>query len=137
MRAGEVEEKYLDVLQNIESSIISVYNKHPEMTDWNVEKVLDTLIRAYQDEQNGRAPLVPTFSELDNELYITVKAVCNWRVGRDVLMDDDGNEAGPEITPINLDEMVTCLKRLRLSLKRWNKQGGRRGYLDYIRRFLR
>ncbi len=41
---------------------------------------------------------------------------------------------GPE--PIPLEVLVTCLKRIRKSIKFWSKQGGRRGYLNYVDGFI-
>jgi hypothetical protein len=38
--------------------------------------------------------------------------------------------------PITLDEMIACLKRVRRSVKRWTKEGGRRGYLDFVDGFF-
>ncbi|HEU5100807.1 MAG TPA: hypothetical protein VFU22_17380 [Roseiflexaceae bacterium] len=41
-----------------------------------------------------------------------------------------------EIEPKTLDQIVACLKRVRASVKRWHKAGGRRGYLDFVGRFI-
>ena len=30
-----------------------------------------------------------------------------------------------------------CLKRIRKSVQRWNKEGGRQGYLTFVGRFVR
>jgi hypothetical protein len=40
------------------------------------------------------------------------------------------------IEPVSHDILITCLKRIRKSVRYWNKQGGRRGYLAYVREFL-
>jgi hypothetical protein len=39
--------------------------------------------------------------------------------------------------PKTLDEIVACLKRVRTSVKRWHKSGGRRGYLDFVSQYIR
>ena len=33
-------------------------------------------------------------------------------------------------------EILLCLKRLKSSIRLWNGEGGRQGYLTYIRNFL-
>ena len=43
-----IEEKYEDVLQNIESGVVSVYHAHPELTDWDVEVAYEALMQFYQ-----------------------------------------------------------------------------------------
>jgi hypothetical protein len=37
---------------------------------------------------------------------------------------------------ISVPELIACLKRLRKSVRFWNEQGGRQGYLNYVREFL-
>jgi O6-methylguanine-DNA--protein-cysteine methyltransferase len=44
MAQDDFEEKYLDVLQNIEFGIVSVYREHPEMLDWDAFKAVEALI---------------------------------------------------------------------------------------------
>ncbi len=51
---AKFEEDYLDVLQNIEAAIVSVYRQHPALLDYEVDKALEALIRAYQAEQQQR-----------------------------------------------------------------------------------
>ena len=41
------EERYQDVLQNIEFGITQVYRNHPEMTDWEALAAIEALLRAY------------------------------------------------------------------------------------------
>ncbi len=33
--------------------------------------------------------------------------------------------------------MIACLKRIRSSIQLWNKEGGRRGYLNFVSQFVR
>ncbi len=136
----EFEDKYLDVLQNLESSILQVYSKQPDLTDFNVDRVIDALVRNYQDEQSGRAVAgVPSHltSTLEQELYQQVKAMCDLRLGRDVLEDENDQEVDLGLETKTPDEIIACLKRIRQSIKRWTKVGGRRGYLDFIRQYVR
>lgn len=127
--ADNFEEKYEDVLHNIESAILTIYNQYPEMTDWNVEKVLDSLTRDYQQEASGRKSIPQTFtSQIDQELRKSVFEMCEWRLGR--------LNISRKTKVKTIDEIIACLKRIRLSQKRWSKEGGRRGYLDFIKKFV-
>lgn len=131
--AQPFEEQYEDILHDIEFAILKTYQAQPEMTDFNVEKLLNTLIREYQDEQTKRTPLTPNFvSDLDKELYDKVKVVCEWWAGREPKEDGAVQEE-----PNSLEEVLACLKRIRLSHKRWNKEGGRRGYLSFIQEYVK
>jgi hypothetical protein len=132
------EEQYEDVLQNIEFAIVSLYREHPEMTDWSVEEALDGLTRAYVAEQRGRPALRLRLDALQQELYERIRSMCEWRLGREqlVLADSKAASAAKLQEPKTPDEIIACLKRVRLSVKRWNKEGGRRGYLTFVSQFV-
>ncbi|MFQ5611052.1 MAG: hypothetical protein ACE5H9_02865 [Anaerolineae bacterium] len=131
-----VEEEFMDVLQNIEFSIINVYRAHPEMTDSEAEFGLAAVLRQYQAESRGRTPTSRALPGLSQEVFEGVKAMCDWRLGRNTILtgDDEPFTEGPP--PIALADMIACLKRIRKSIKFWSKEGGRRGYLDYVSRFI-
>ncbi|MCB9149702.1 MAG: hypothetical protein H6641_13160 [Caldilineaceae bacterium] len=133
----DFEEKYQDVLQNIEFAIISVYRERPEMVDYEVEKALNGLIELYTAEERNREPR-PQRNIQDASLlvYERTKSMCEWRLGRpDVLEAEDG-QGIPVPEPITLAEMIACLKRIRKSVERWTKRGGRQGYLNFVGEFL-
>ena len=45
---GRPEEQFMDVLQNIESALVSVYKAHADMTDYDAQAAVNALMRAYQ-----------------------------------------------------------------------------------------
>jgi hypothetical protein len=102
-----------------------------------VEAALDALIRAYGAEYTGRTPPSARLSEAEQSIYDRVKAMCEWRLGREQMQAEEASSILQEITPKTLDEIVACLKRVRSSVKRWHKSGGRRGYLDFVSRYIR
>ncbi len=129
-----VEDEYQDVLQNIEMFIVSFYKDHPELTDFQVDNAIEALNRTYQREKVGGAPFLPK-GELSKGLYQSVKMVCEWRLGRENIVDEEGQPMN--ITePLTIDEIQACLKRLRKSIETWNKRSGSQGYLNYIRQFI-
>jgi hypothetical protein len=130
------EDKYLDVLQNIESSIVEVYREHPEMTDWDALNAIQALIRFYQAQARKRSAIQPSLSPLAQATFEAVRGMCEWRLGRTHVEVIDGRATDLETTPKTLDEIVACLKRIRGSIEMWNKEGGRRGYLDFVSQFV-
>ncbi|MCS6908994.1 MAG: hypothetical protein NZM11_00255 [Anaerolineales bacterium] len=132
----EFEENHIDVLQNIESGIVQVYRSNPQLLDVDVEHALEGLIRAYQAEVRGRAAPAVRLSPPAQQVYETVKAVCDWRLGREHLYDDAGRPVDVGLTPLTPEEIVACLKRIRKSVTLWTKERGRRGYLSYIIQFI-
>lgn len=140
------EEKYLDVLQNIEAGIVSVYRRHPQMLDWDALKAIETLIREYQAEQTDRPVPDVDLKALPQEVYDSVKAMCEWRLGRNQAQKEEKkslfklrSKKSDElpIEPKTREEIVLCLKRIRKSIERWNKRSGRQGYLDFISEFIK
>jgi hypothetical protein len=132
------EQEYEDVIQNIEFAIVSTYRERPEeISDWSVEAALDALIRAYGAENTGRTLRPFRLSEAEQALYDAAQGVCEWRLGREHLSLENASPVMREIEPKTLDEIVACLKRVRASVKRWHKAGGRRGYLDFVSKFVR
>ena len=132
------EEQYQDVLQNIEFAIVSAYRERPEeISDWSVESALDALTRAYGAEHTGRTLRPARLSEAEQLIYDRVRSMCEWRLGHQQLQAEEGSAILQEMEPKTLDEIVTCLKRVRTSVKRWHKSGGRRGYLDFVSQYIR
>ena len=128
-------DRYIDVLQNIESAIVGTYRQHPELSDRNVKDVLDILTRSYKVEARGHSLPAPRFSSPMKELYENIRSMCDWRLGKEALLDESGQPLELEMSPKTIDEISACLKRIRLSLKT-HKSGGRRGYLDFVSQFV-
>lgn len=131
-----VEDDYLDVLQNIEFAIVSVYRKRPELVDYDVDVVLAALVKGYQAEQRQRQPPPLRLTELRQEVFDAVEAVCDWRLGRTEFMAPKSGQSIPAPSALTIDEILACLKRLRTSVKRWTKDGGRQGYLTFVDEFI-
>ena len=63
--------------------------------------------------------------------------MCEWRLGRISVGENEAGEqmAAPE--PKRVDEIVLCLKRVLKSVNRWNRSGGQRGYLTFIVQYVK
>jgi hypothetical protein len=131
------EERYEDVLQNIEFGIVRVYHDHPEMTDWEALSAVEALIRVYNAESKGRETRPPSLDPLSEEVYDFVERMCEWRLGREMPFSEEGEPVEFPMQPLALEEIIACLKRVRKSINRWTRQGGRQGYLTFVSQFVR
>ena len=131
------EDQYMDVLQNIEFGIVTIYKNHPEMADSNVMRMLEALTDQYAAEKIGRPHRHFSLSVMEQALLENVRRMCEWRLGRDTLRDspEKAKKIAPE--PITIDEIVLCLKRIHKSVKKWNKEGGRQGYLQFVIQYVK
>lgn len=122
-----IEEEYMDVLQNMEAVIVVLFRQKSDLLDYDVDEAFDVLIHEYRLEQDGRAPKQHKMSPKAAMVHEVLRPVCEWRLGRMY-----------EKPPVNIsvDILLDCLRRLKLSLKRWNGEGGRQGYLRFIERFV-
>jgi len=139
MKSDSFVEQYMDVLQNIEFGIVSVYKEHPELTDYQVDKAVDSLLRVYQAEVRSKAAPGLRLNDLETQVYERVKDLCEFRLGRQALDQPEGEEgdAASETLPnLTVDEIIACLKRIRLSVKRWTKDRGRQGYLWFVSQYV-
>jgi hypothetical protein len=127
--AGRFEDEYMGVLQNIEFTIVGVHREHPQLLDYDVDGALEALAARYTAEQRGRTIREPALLALRQDVYESVLAVCEWRLGR-----DPDNPAPPDSNTV--DEILACLKRVRSSVQRWTREGGRQGYLTFVSRFI-
>jgi len=165
------EDEYLDVLQNIEFAIISVYRQDKSLLDYDVMDAVEAPVRRYSAEQTGRNPPAPRLHERAQRVYEAACSMCEFRLGREHLTgveseeETAGNEnrergafrklkdrlglvkggqgisgrnkEAPPVEAISVEEIVQCLKRIQTSVRRWNKQGGRQGYLNFVSEFIR
>jgi hypothetical protein len=131
----KVEEQYFDVLQNIETAIVSVYEIDATLLDFDVLEAVDVLIRNYALEEESGGTRTSRLSSPAQRVHDAVRLICEWRLGSRPL--DTANPADRWASgELSRAELLLCLKRLRKSVRLWNKQGGRQGYLDYVRQFL-
>jgi hypothetical protein len=133
----DVEKDYLDVLQNIEFAIVSVHQRQPALVDFDVDAALNALITHYQSKAIDRPARQSNLNERAKQVYEMVQAMCDWRLGDETLLSADMKRRGPRPEPVSTDVIVACLKRIRKSVEKWNKQGGRQGYLTFVEQFVR
>jgi len=126
----DFEARFQDVLQNIESAIVGVYRSDPTLVDYEADGGLESLISHYTAEQQGRPVRTAPSDPNRRRVFEAVREVCEWRLGRAEL------PGAPRPEPRTPDEIVACLKRVRKSVQRWTKRGGRQGYLSFVSQYV-
>ena len=131
-----VEEQYADVLQNMESSIVTVFAGNPKLTDRDVLAAVNSLTKGYVREKSGRVVQSPGPPGRARIVYEQCRCMCEWRLGRQALNEGEPREDDRRPGEITVAEIILCLKWLRKSIRLWHSRGGPRGYLEYVQRFL-
>jgi hypothetical protein len=126
-----VEEKFLDVLQNIESEVLRVWRKNPLLADYAVTRAYEEAVAYYASVAQAQAPKPTRLTGLDLQLFQAIQGAADRRLTGFTLDD------GTRIEPIKAGDLVDCLKRLRKSVERWTRTGGRQGYLSFIAQFVK
>ena len=130
-------EQYMDVLQNIEAALIGAYDRNPNLTDTGTMYAVEALIKVYTGELRGREVAAPQFKPEEREAYDAAKAMCDFRLGRTSMEDEKGKKVEAATEPITLEEIIACLKRILKSINTWYKRGGRRGYYEFVRQYIK
>ena len=125
-------EKNLDVLQNIEFGIIEVYRADPSLLDADAKDAMDALVRHYHAEEDQHTPPRVNLGERAQLVFLSVQKMCEWRLGRSSFPDGGGEM----VAGTSVSELVKSLRQIQKSIPRWSRQGGRKGYLDFVSQYL-
>ncbi|MBI4670609.1 MAG: hypothetical protein HY741_02940 [Chloroflexi bacterium] len=131
------EEKYIDVLHNIELALARTYREHDDLTDFDAREAVNALIRVYQAQLQNRAAPALQLSPLAQKAFENAQVMCEFHLGRGTLLDKNQKPANISVYVKTVDEIVACLKRIRRSIEMWNKELGRRGYFDFVKDYVR
>lgn len=123
----------MDVLQNIEFSIIAFFRSNPEFKDPDVIRATEALISAYTREKKRLPALPVTLSEKNLALFEVMKNACEMRLTRESVNKVDDPENGYRL-PLRL--MIVCLERLLSSMNLFHKRNGPRGYLTLVNQHI-
>ncbi|MEE4376492.1 MAG: hypothetical protein V2J55_03140 [Candidatus Competibacteraceae bacterium] len=124
-------DRHLNTLQNIEATIASIYRTNPVVKDVQIMHALDALTDCYRAETHGHEPNPYTLPEPEQLIFENLKAICESWLGRE--QQKHRKQKGKSKT---VEEIVSCLRKLRKSAERWNKRGGQQGYLNFIAHYV-
>ncbi len=109
----KIDEEYSDVLQNIESTIVIVYENEPKLVDRDVLAALDSMLRGYERERRNRDGITPAPSGRARLVYEQCHNICEWRLGRRPLNKGEPSCEDPPPRELSVPELIRCLKWLR------------------------
>ena len=127
-----MDDRNLDVLQNLEFAVVEVWRKHPDMTDYVAQRAYEAAFEWYRAEARGHSSKPPSLSGLDQVTFDALKYLCEFRLGRGTSLLG----AAQSLPALPVPQLVDCLRQLRKSVERHTRQGGRQGYLKFIDQFL-
>jgi hypothetical protein len=133
---SDFEDKNLDILQNIESAIVSIYRVTPDLSDYEVDKALSALWDSYHVEGLEKTYAPPAMNENTDAVFAIAQTICDWRLGREGKSETENSQPFPDISPTSVDVILAYLKRIRKSVAKWTKRGGRQGYVRFISDFI-
>jgi hypothetical protein len=125
---GKFEEQYYDQLRAIERAIRATYQQEPDLVDFQVDKVLEGLVRLYQAERDQKRTPKLRLKADEKELQRALQQVCELHLGRDADV-----QIGADA--ITIDEMLDCLKRIRKSVTQMGGKG-RQSYVNFLDDFF-
>lgn len=133
-----LEDKYPDILQNIEFGIVQAYQEDPSIRDLDAIKALGALIRYFMQKNMGKKPEVPELPEQANDIFFVVVDILEQRKKA---IPKEETPKKPRFSralrePTQTEIYLACLRKVEKSAKRWNKRDGNRGYLDFISDFV-
>lgn len=114
--------------------MVTTYREQPKLTDHSALYAVETLIKAYNAEAQGRTVALPQFQPHEQAAYDRIKEICDWRLDGARLGAGQGAMTDGTKTP---EEIIACVKRIQRSIQGWTKRGGRRGYFDFVSQFVK
>jgi hypothetical protein len=123
--------KNLDVLQNMEFAIVKVYRSDSSLLDIDVKDAIDALVRHYHAEEETRTPPALRLGDRARRFFESVQTICEWRLGRAPFPGETATDPG-----IPVGVLVAGLSEIQKSIPRWSRQGGRRGYLEFVSQYI-
>jgi hypothetical protein len=123
----------LDLLQNLEFSVVKIWRANPEMSDYVALHAYESAFQLYRAELRGHTPKPTKLAGLEASVFAAVTAICEFRLGR-----GESPVAGLGKAPsLSLENITDALRKLSKSVERHTKRDGRQGYLTFIDKFLK
>lgn len=128
-----LEDKHLDVLQNIEFAIVSVYRNDPSVRDVDAILALEALTSYFHQKNRGIKPGMPDhLSDKSGPIFSAVLEILALRGEQHAEPAERPRFSRALRATTQEDIYLACLRKIEKSAKRWHKLKGERGYLDFI-----
>ncbi len=133
---GQFEEQYNDTLMSIEMTLVRPYRQREDVIDWDTLTAVKAAIRTYTAEQRRRAAPNLKLKPIPQTIYNELIETCERWLGRKPFVGPSGETTTLTDNALTVSEIIACLKRIQRSIELWQKEGGRRGYFEFIDQFL-
>jgi len=134
-----LEDKHLDLLQNIEFMVVSVFRDDPAMEDREAIRALDALVQ-YQRRVAANQTPTPPENLSDNEALIFERVLGIIEERRAIAPPEEPSKKPVSRlrgNPNSFDNIIlACLRKIHKSAVRWNKRNGKQGYLKFAIQYL-
>lgn len=128
------------LLHTIEQTVIILYEEFPKMTDNDVEFVYDKLASYYKAQIGGKEVNEPESSiDMRQDMMDEILNAIDLReeIQADIAAINNPNmRHGEHLIPNLAYLYAIAFKRLKTSAKNWRKRNGKKGYLNFISRFI-
>jgi hypothetical protein len=121
-------------LRELECAVIEVWRRHPEMSDHVVMRAYEAAYQWHRALSRGHEPKPANATGLDAQAMEAVRAAAQKLVTTGPT-PEKGNPHG-DTAAVKLEVLVGYLRELQRSVERHTSQGGRQGYLSFVRAFL-
>jgi hypothetical protein len=118
-----------DVLKEIETAVVRVSRQNPAMNNYTIIRAYEAAIDNYRFIARQQQPKPANLTGMDSIAAGAVRKACESRIGKPI-------SSQPGAPVLSLEDLVSCLRRLKKSVEFWTEKGGRRGYLDFIEKFI-
>lgn len=133
---SEFETQYNDPLRSLELTLVQQYRQFKALTDWQTLSAVNDLIRVYTAEQRRRQPPQLRQDGMTQHVFDQLAHTSAGWLGREPLVDEQGTVTTLGEQALSVSELIACLKRVRKSIEMWKKEGGNRGYFEFVDRFF-
>jgi len=125
----------LPALHELESTVVAFWARQPDMTDYAASRVFEAAFQLYRSRLRKHEPKPVSLAGIDADVFNAVQDVCEKLLvtGAEPLKETPGIKLGPVL----LEKLVDYLRELQRSVERHTKLGGRQGYLNFVRDYLR
>jgi len=120
----------LPALRELESAVIAVWIRRPEMSDYAAGCAYEAAHQTYRSRLRNHEPKPPNLAGIDAEAFNAVRDVCEKLLasGAEPMKGlPEGNTK-----PIVIEKLLEYLRELQRSVERHTKFGGRQGYLQFV-----
>lgn len=131
-----LEDSYPDILQNIEFMIVRIYKENGELRDKNVLKSIEALKKHYHALVTRKNPVDPSLEGLELDIYKEIMLILERRRTPTNQADQPKRFSRAFKAPTQDEIFLACLSKIEKSVKRWTKERGERGYLDFVKHYI-